>query len=48
MEFFSEGQMAFSGSSISFISDGSVAVVKDRIELNSGGPDLRPSKVNLQ
>lgn len=48
MEFFSEGMMAFSGSTISLLSDGSVGLIGANIELNSGSADLRPSKVVLQ
>lgn len=48
MEFYSRGNMAFSGSTISLISDGSVGVIGDRIELNSGDAVLRPKEVKLQ
>jgi len=48
MEFYSKGNMAFSGSTISLISDGSVGVIGDRIELNSGDAVLRPKVVDLQ
>jgi len=50
MEFFSAGDVGFSGRSVSFISDAGVMVVSQngRIELNSGQPTIRPSKVNVQ
>lgn len=50
MEFFSEGDVGFSGRSVSFISDAGVMVVTQggRIELNSGEPTVRPAKVNVQ
>ena len=50
MEFFSEADIGFSGRSVSFISDGAVMVVSQggRIEMNSGSPTVRPSKVNVQ
>jgi hypothetical protein len=50
MEFFSEGDVGFSGRSVSFISDGGVMVMTQggTIEMNSGSPTVRPSKVNVQ
>lgn len=48
MEFYSMTDMAFSGKTISLISDGSVGVIGDVIELNSGSPVIRPAKVVLQ
>jgi len=50
MEFFSEGDVGFSGRSVSFISDAGIMVVTQngRIEMNSGQPTIRPSKVNVQ
>lgn len=50
MEFFSEGDVGFSGRSVSFISDAGVMVVTQngRIEMNSGEPTIRPAKVNVQ
>ena len=50
MEFFSAGDVGFSGKSVSFITDGGVMVVSQsgRIEMNSGDPVVRPSKVNVQ
>lgn len=50
MEFFSAGDVGFSGRSVSFISDAGVMVVTQsgKIEMNSGSPTVRPSKVNVQ
>jgi len=50
MEFFSSGDIAFSGKSVSFISDAGVMVVTQggKIEMNSGEPTIRPAKVNVQ
>jgi hypothetical protein len=50
MEFFSAGDVGFSGKSVSFITDGGVMVVSQsgRVEINSGEPTVRPAKVNVQ
>jgi hypothetical protein len=50
MEFFSAGDVGFSGKSVSFISDAGVMVVAQsgRVEINSGEPTVRPKKVNVQ
>lgn len=50
MEFFSAGDVGFSGKSISFISDAGVMVVTQngRIEMNSGQPTVRPKKVSVK
>lgn len=50
MEFFSAGDVGFSGKSVSFISDAGVMVVSQsgRVEINSGEPTVRPAKVSVQ
>lgn len=50
MEFFSAGDVGFSGKSVSFISDSGVMVVSQsgRVEINSGEPTVRPAKVSVQ
>lgn len=50
MEFFSAGDVGFSGKSVSFISDAGVMLVSQsgRVEINSGEPTVRPKKVNVQ
>ena len=49
MEFFSSDNIAFSGKSVSFISDAGVMVVTQggKIEMNSGEPTIRPAKVKV-
>ena len=50
MQFFSQGDVAFSGKSVSFITDSGVMVIAQngRVEINSGDPVVRPEKVNLK
>lgn len=50
MEFFASEEIGFSGKSVSFISDAGVMLVSQsgKIELNSGEPAIRPSKVSVQ
>lgn len=47
MEFFAEENIAFSGKVVSFISNGSVMNVGQRIEVNSGPPVVHPKTVKV-
>ena len=49
MEFFAQDNVAFSGKSVSFISDAGVMVVGQdgKIQLNSGEPVVRPKAVEV-
>ena len=50
IEFYADGDIGFSGKSISFITDSNVMVMQQgkRIEVNSGGPVLRPKRVDVK
>lgn len=50
MEFYSDENMAFSGKTISFITDSNVMVMQQgkRIEVNSGEPVLKPKRVDVK
>ena len=48
MEFFADNNIAFSGKTVSFVSDGSIMNVGSRVEINSGAPAARPSRVKVK
>jgi hypothetical protein len=50
IEFYADGDIGFSGRSISFITDSNVMVMQQgkRIEVNSGEPVLKPSRVDVK
>jgi hypothetical protein len=50
IEMYADGDIGFSGRSISFITDSNVMVMQQskRVEVNSGEPVLRPKRVNVK
>jgi hypothetical protein len=50
IEMYADGDIGFSGKSISFITDSNVMVMQQgkRVEVNSGDPVLRPKRVNVK
>lgn len=50
IEMYADGDIGFSGRSISFITDNNVMVMQQgkRVEVNSGEPVLRPKRVNVK
>lgn len=50
IELYADGDIGFSGRSISFITDSNVMVMQQgkRVEVNSGEPVLRPKRVNVK
>jgi hypothetical protein len=50
IEMYADGDIGFSGRSISFITDSNVMVMQQgkRVEVNSGDPVLRPKRVDVR